>query len=219
MAIETSLDENTCVKGDEKIEIKTTGISEGLKICYRFKDTYTKESEVEESDCLDYYNDCAKHDNFCKQYNNEPVPIIIDNLYYIVEDEDKLKLSYKDAIMSFCCCTTKETHSLKPKIFIYPPESDPECQNVKLNNKSYSLINKWETETSQNYKIMYRNDGELIWKEWKMVPGTNQPEKMYTRVDSNGVYVHILEAKLQHKNFSENNMESLTKTFAYIVKP
>jgi hypothetical protein len=202
MAIETSLDEKKCVKGDEKIVISD---SEGLNIYYKFENEEEKEYKDPVGIIIKCRNDIDK-DKY-------------DGSLHIKNEDDEYKFTYKDARMKLSCWTEKEKRDLCLP-YVYPPESEPECQNVKLNNKPYSLINKWETETSQNnYKIMYRNDGESIWKEWKMVPGTNQPEKMYTRVDSNGVYVHILEAKLQHKNFSENNMESLTKTFAYIVKP
>jgi Fn3 domain-containing protein len=203
MSITTNLDNRAYVKGDETIEITVDGDSAGRTVYYTL-DGSTPTWQANGTPLGE-----------TKIYNN-PIPIIISGL----ELNENGFVNYNTNYMVLNCKTAEETmNELKLK-FIYPPESNPKCLDVVNDNQEYSLVNKWDDEDERpNFKIMYCEEGEEIWKEWKMIPETLEPEKMTAQVDADGVYVHIIEAKLQHKNYPMNNAESLTRTFVYVIKP
>ncbi len=192
MSIRTNLDDRRSegknyVKGNELIEITADGESEGYAIYYSWN---------KRDDSGNLTGEKIKYTGL--------MPIGINDFI----DENGL-IRYEKASMILNCETAKEKMpELKLKL-IYPPESEPKCLDIK-DGEEYTLVNKWEDEVEKKkFKIMYQENGKDEWKEWN--------KKIKAQVNADGVYVHIIKAKLQHEKYPET--ESLTRTFVYVIKP
>ena len=215
MGILTNIDGNTHIKGDEIIEIRVNGNSAGCPV-YCTMDGSEPAWDISGNPVETDVTQTFKYTG--------PFPVGIkgigmDDQGFTHHDTIYMALKcksaeYNPAMLEF---VEKETRELILK-FIYLPESEPRCFEVQNNHQEYSLINKW-VEGKADFNIMFREDGDNTWLRWPMIPGTEDPEKMKVQVNEKGIYVHIIQAKLQHKNYPLNDMESLTRTFAYVVKP
>lgn len=196
MALTTSLTGLSYIKGDEKITVTS---SDGNVIYYTLDGT-TPQWETNGEPI----SPTQKYDTE-KMIGAAPIDTSSSTPYGVNTDGNGMYTNYNPLEMVLNCKTVSETIPEIRKPFIYPVESNPSCLSVTTNGQTFDLVNHMGSE----YKILYKIDGESTWNEWEG-PRTVQ-------VDENGVYVFLIEAKLQ--NIESPTKESMIKFFGYVVKP
>lgn len=208
MAIRTSLDGAVYIKGDEKITMWSEDYP-GDAIYFTLngeEPAWNNAGPANDSTLL--YDETNKPGVF-------PVDISTGPPFESNIDIETGLFTNHHVLHLFLRCKAESESTLIHELivpFIYPVESNPPCIEIINNNtedQEFDLVNPMNEDYHIKYKYDDEEDIPENWKEWE------GPRR--TSVDGNRVFVLIIQAKLQKKD--DPGIESLIKTFAYVVKP